>query len=477
MAPVCHTLGDYLDRLFLALALSTGQPMQHVMDGAADVTGYSVATVYRWRQNRLRPSDKALTQLALLAKTQAGLPRAWGEGFLRHARHPSPSEILDKVWGIRHNLPRAARWPLIGRADALTSLLNTVSAARPPRVLGVTGLGGVGKTALALEAARYCESLHAARTPDTGFTLEESPFDAIVFAPVKGEVCTPHGVTTHSFYSTRHQIMELIAEVSLGSSDGRPLRAASLVEDQLAQKLILLVLDGLDGTNPYERLDLLWFLQTLPESVTIIVTSREALPFPGVQLQGLDDAATVQLVLTFAAENGLALDEESAIMLGRRACGIPAVIALAVASLQMGYSTDNVVQSEGSSWANIMGVVLGDTISPLRRTLKHDILMALSLFPGPVSLKLVATAIGVDQTSPVFVDAIAHLRSLSLLTGESKVCLVQPAQDFMRSELLSDSQFVLDATSRVRKATDAEGGFFARLEDICSNLPTLLFLT
>ena len=54
-------LGEQVDRLVRSLALENNWRLDKTITHIAEISGYSEATVYRWRQGRLRPPENAET--------------------------------------------------------------------------------------------------------------------------------------------------------------------------------------------------------------------------------------------------------------------------------------------------------------------------------------------------------------------------------------------------------------------------------
>ena len=108
--------------------------------------GVSFATVNRWESGRSRPSAQARLAIAELEATAASAPPQDRE--LVRTREPEPAE--DKPG----RLP-SAQSSFVGRERELAELSGLFARSR---LINLTGPGGVGKTRLAIEAARRWEA-------------------------------------------------------------------------------------------------------------------------------------------------------------------------------------------------------------------------------------------------------------------------------------------------------------------------------
>ncbi|SFO00976.1 NB-ARC domain-containing protein [Geodermatophilus obscurus] len=172
----------------------------------------------------------------------------WEPAF---ATLPSPTER------ILHNLPEADydETGLIGRSDELVKL-KTLVQKRREAIVTITGEGGIGKTALALEVA---------------YAIVDDPasdFDCVLWASLKSELLTVSGVRT---------IEKAIKDLTGATQEfGRTLDQSfngSVAElaDSLQGIRALIIIDNLESAKGDEVLRL---YDTLPETATYLLTSR-----------------------------------------------------------------------------------------------------------------------------------------------------------------------------------------------------------
>jgi LuxR family glucitol operon transcriptional activator len=173
---------------------------------------------------------------------------------------PERSDVPEKRCS-GHNLP--ARWSsvFVGRARDLEAIRQWLLSSCP--VCLINGWGGVGKTALALEAAcaSYCETKAAAATGGEEWPL----FDKLIWisAALKG-------LDLNSLMDTiAYQLgrMELIVN---GINEKK-----LIVRDALAyaaeRSSILLIVDSIDTADE----DVQEFIVNLPQGVKALLTSRD----------------------------------------------------------------------------------------------------------------------------------------------------------------------------------------------------------
>jgi predicted ATPase/transcriptional regulator with XRE-family HTH domain len=229
---------------------------------------------------------------------------------------------------VRHNLAPQPT-PFIGR-EAELATLGDLLAAPATRLVTICGLGGVGKTRLALAAAE-----------------EQLALDASGAARFSHGVCF---VSLTGLISTAQLVSAIASALNLSLNLGsRPARHQLI--DYLRRKRLLLILDNYE--HLLEDVGLITKILESAPGVTIIVTSRERLDLHGEYLYMLEgmavpaedvaDAAAYAAVRLFlqAARHAQptfapgAMDMRSIVAICRLVEGLPLAIELAAAWLAL----------------------------------------------------------------------------------------------------------------------------------------------
>jgi predicted ATPase/DNA-binding SARP family transcriptional activator len=168
------------------------------------------------------------------------------------------------------NLPELVA-PFVGRAEELVRLENYLKDAAC-RLVTITGLGGTGKTWLALQAART-----ASATPDFA--------EGVFFVPLGGLEGTVPGGSEE----IRQQVVTAIAG-AIGLEPGSQVPPLNQLKHYLQAKRLLLVLDNFEHLAASGGELIIEILQAASH-LKVLVTSRERLGLLGewiLALEGLD---------------------------------------------------------------------------------------------------------------------------------------------------------------------------------------------
>jgi hypothetical protein len=181
------------------------------------------------------------------------------------------SRRIDLLQSPCCNLPRPPYVEFIGRRDKLQALLHNISLSCRLPIIVIAGLGGVGKTALALEAAFLCwEAKQGQPQP-----IKTPVFDAIIFVSAKDVYLHPYGfINCTSIQSNLDDIFRTIAhtlnEPLINRLTGQ--EQIQQVYSSLSKQRTLLIIDDLHNMTLEEQDRVISFLTDLPPSTKALVT-------------------------------------------------------------------------------------------------------------------------------------------------------------------------------------------------------------
>ena len=218
---------------------------------------------------------------------------------------------------ILSNLPRND-FRFFGRDKEKGKLLNDLSSDSKSSILRITGIGGIGKTALAIEVANLCE--------------REGRVDAIIWYSSKIEETADieFSYNNNRIYSKKKPNFEELLETIQGVLNPHPSQHQSSQQNQIAdaknllsQKRTLLIVDGLETIND-EQVEK--FIDSVPVPSKVLTTDRRWLQHaPHVQLSGLSIENSIKIIQN-QYKYKLKLDEQEQTYLAAEAAGIPFAI-------------------------------------------------------------------------------------------------------------------------------------------------------
>lgn len=442
------TIGELLRRHRLDASL-TQQELARLMP-------FSYTTISRVENDKQRPTEAYLAQFAqALHLPEETHQEIW---TVYRSEVESRSLATDSVTlattpskpRIYHNLPQPDYGHFIGREAELAQVFRILRPYPDSQMHLVTidGLGGIGKTALALEVAhRYL------RDADQ-FPVRER-FEAIVWTSAKQTVLRAQGsVRRQQVLRNLDDIFAAIA-VALEREDitrARSAEQAEVVRNALIQQRTLLIVDNLETVDDEAVIN---FLLELPAPTKAIVTTRHRIDvaYP-VRLVGMPWEEAQPLIALEIEKKGVALRAEEVRRLYERTGGVPLAIVWSIAQMGFGYGVEAVLRRLGQPADDVAQFCFAGSVERIRGRPAHHLLMALALFEldaGREALGYVVNLPEIDRD-----EGLVTLELLSLVNKRADRFRLSPlTKSFAQAEILDYPDFL--ATSRQRLVTYLKG--------------------
>jgi hypothetical protein len=356
---------------------------------------------------------------------------------------------------IPHNLPKQPYNKFIGRQTEVARLLKLLSPNHAASLICITGLGGVGKTSLAIVCARRC--LHASCAPEAPPNIPV--FDLIIFTTAKQQHLTYSGLQNRRDPHQKdlvRQMLEMLDRNKLLESESSALSfeaQIALIYKVLAAHRTLLIVDNLEVVE--NKQDISDFLCDLPLSVKSIITTREGISGIPIRLSAMPEEDGMSLVQYQAGEMGISLRSEESKTLYQLTGGLPIAIDLAVGQLAWGYSMQEVQTRILQSAGHLAQYCFEAAVQSVQSRPAYWLLLATALFPDPALRQaLIAVAIP-DLDTQTAEDAIVQLQTLSLISqerqpaeGDSRYRIICLTRAYLLSELETQPEFEQAARER-----------------------------
>jgi tetratricopeptide (TPR) repeat protein len=347
---------------------------------------------------------------------------------------------------VYHNLPHPDYGTFIGREEELAQVHRIL---RPyphsqEHLVTIDGIGGIGKSALALETAhRYLREYEA--------LPEEERFGAIIWTSAKSSVLTADGIAPRQQITRTLDDIYTTISVTLEREDitrARPEEQDELVRHALTRQRTLLIVDNLETVDD-ERVNA--FLRELPAPTKAIVTTRHRIDvaYP-VRLTGMPKEDGLALIAQECAKKGVALTQAEAEKLYDRTGGVPLAIVWSVAQIGYGYSAEAVLRHLGQPRGDIAKFCFEGAVKCIRGTDAHKLLMALSLFATDASREALGYVAGLGKDVLSRDGGLVTLEKLSLLNRqEGRFSLLPLTRSYLAHELDQTPQFAQSAFERM----------------------------
>ncbi len=356
---------------------------------------------------------------------------------------------------VLHNLPNVDYGQFIGRETEIAKIHDIL---RPypysqHSIVTIDGIGGIGKSTLALEATHYY-----LRNYDK--LLPSEHFNAIIWVSAKETILTAQGVKKRPrAFRTLEDIYAAIA-ITLERQDITKAGADEQIEtvrNALTKQRTLLVVDNLETVDDE---NVTTFLRELPAPTKAIVTTRHRLDvaYP-IRLNGMDENEANRLIQQECQKRTCQLSDLDSKRLYNYTGGVPLAIVWSVAQISSGYSTENVLRRLGDAHGDIAKFCFEESVTRIKDKPAYKILLALSLFATDAS----RDALGYIADLSIYDrdDGLVELEGLSLFdkTG-SRFKFLPITKSFALGELNQNQSLHLEMGKR----------WIAYLRELCSEV-------
>ncbi len=314
---------------------------------------------------------------------------------------------------IYHNLPQPDYGHFVGREQELAKMYELLSPTNRHFLVTVDGIGGIGKSALALEVAHHYLR-DAAALPDP------ERFEAIIWTSAKQFVLTAEGVVQRKqVLRTLNDIYTTIS-ITLEREDITRARAKEqpeLVRRALTQQRTLLIVDNLETVD--EEV-VTFLLQDLPVPTKAIVTSRHRIDaaYP-VRLAGMPWNDARLFIKQECQKKNVALTGQQRLKLYNRTGGVPLALVWSIAQMGFGQGADTVLYRLEQPGGDVARFCFKESIKQIRNTEAHKLLVILALFATSAGREALSYIGGFDQDVITRDVALTTLERLSLANRRS----------------------------------------------------------
>jgi tetratricopeptide (TPR) repeat protein len=362
------------------------------------------------------------------------------------ARYTKQIEHLTSTGKEREKSALLASLPrrpyFVGREEEIKTILQSLQPDNRTFIVGIEGIGGVGKSALAIEVSHRC--------------VEEELFESVIWISAKESVLTLHGV--EPIIPEAKSLTDIL--ITIGTALGNPTIGNLSLQEQirrayslLARRTTLLILDNFESLSRKEQHDILEFLRRSPITLKVIVTSRERVAEGQIiRLQGLNEEESAALLKWDAQQKNIHLTESQNKQLIDLTGGLPLALLWVQGQIAvLGYSVTQVLDKLSlDSNIPILQYCFNHSWNLLKDGNEKKLLLILALHPEAVSREALREISGIEDEEE-FERALSDLLQLTLTEHEPDrdyFSILPLTRRFIRTQFANNRRFVQQAEWR-----------------------------
>jgi len=338
------------------------------------------------------------------------------------------------------SLAKLPRRPyFVGREHELKTILHSLQPNSRTFIIGIEGIGGVGKSALAIEISYLC--------------LENDLFESVIWISAKESILTLHGI--EPVIPEAKTLSDIL--ITIGTNLGNPTIGNLAIKDQLqraysllSRQSTLLILDNFESLSKIEQRDILDFLRNSPMSLKVMITSRERVAEGQIiRLQGLSFEESTALLDWEARQKHIHLTPDQSKYLIDLTGGLPLALLWVQGQIAvLGYSVTQVLDKLSlDADIPILQYCFNHSWNLLGHMDAKKLLFVLALQPEAVSRTAMKDIAGIENNDS-FENALSELLQLSLIEYEHDndyFSVLPLTRRFIRSQFASNRKFIKQA--------------------------------
>lgn len=305
----------------------------------------------------------------------------------------------------------------IGRDPQKKKILDWLSSNNRHFLISVTGIGGVGKSTLALEIAHICleesKKKHKSDRPDL-------QFDLIVWTSAKKRILIDNTVndTIYSQSNLQDIVSEIIRLTDKGTHKQFPdlNRQISIVNDLLNKYRALIIVDNMETIHDEK---VITFLHGLPSPSKAIITDKRSVQSSlPIRLRELSDKESFKMIVDLINNQKIQLSDDQITDLGNKTGGIPLAIRWTVGQMSKSGGSPEIVLRKLADIGNspVLDFLFDESFNQIS-AYSRKVLTAISIPDSPVKGRYITewTQLGENDV----LDALMELRQYALISDNN----------------------------------------------------------
>jgi cellulose biosynthesis protein BcsQ len=341
------------------------------------------------------------------------------------------------------NLPRKSYQGFVGRKEEIVELLNRISPEYRQHINVVRGIGGVGKTALVLEVAYKCWA-----AKKNGSNEQDIPiFDAIIFTSSKAtDMVNTQIISRPEKEPLLTDIFRVISDVlnEPTITQIRQSEQAKKVKEVLSKQATLLIVDNMETLSEKDRNLILSFLNDVPKSTQVIITTRDFLGFDSISINSLTKSESFDLLTHQARIKDIPITSKWKKLVYDHFGGIPIALIYAVGKRAAGYEFAYITEQKVAI-ADLGKFCFESSVVHIKETKAYKLLMSMTFFQKPPCREALISVAGLTDGNQDVIDGLAKLQQLSLIVEEEKgrysILSLTREYAILELEILSNADF------------------------------------